>query len=385
MYGSYARRVGARVGVVALLLVAATTSFTGGAGASGAWPIGTAIAGEISGYGPPGPGALAGYTQTYVNDFNGTSLPNEWKAYSGQPGGDPGALFSPSEISVGGGLLSINSSLAPGSSSSWLTGGICLCGIAGQVYGAFFERSRATGVGATDVALLWPDTNIWPPEIDFNETNGSVTGSSATVHWGTNNSQQQSHIQIDMIKWHTWGVIWSSTSIIYTVDGKVWGEVTKSSEIPTVAMHMSLQSQTWCASGWACPRGATSMLVDWVAEYSATTGSTSGNTPGVTGPTTTTSTPDSQAVPMVIRARGTHLVMVSWSEAGFTKGLVRVEIFKSGACQGVVGSNSESFFGRGHGVIGAVVRRGSIGRSVEVITRRAMGVYERSSCGRVSA
>ena len=72
-----------------------------------------------------------------------------------------------------------------------------------------------------------------------------------------------------MTQWHTWGVIWTPNSITYTVDGTVWGTETTSASIPNMPMHISLQSQTWCSSGWACPTTPQSMQVDWVAQYQA--------------------------------------------------------------------------------------------------------------------
>jgi len=64
-----------------------------------------------------------------------------------------------------------------------------------------------TGAGPTEVELLWPTSNIWPPEIDFNES-GSVTKStSATVHYGTSDPIDQRTLMVDGTHWHTWGVI----------------------------------------------------------------------------------------------------------------------------------------------------------------------------------
>jgi hypothetical protein len=212
---------------------------------------------------------LSGYTQSYVTDFAGSTLPSAWGTYEGQPGGDPGAQFDQAHVTVGGGLLHINTSQDPAFNNEWVSGGACACNIPGQVYGAYFVRSRMTGAGPTGVQLLWPDANVWPPEIDFNETNGSSSATTATVHYSSANSQIGRSLNVDMTQWHTWGVIWTPTSITYTVDGNAWGTVTNVSSIPTIAMHISLQSQTWCASGWACPTSSQSMLVDWVAQYKA--------------------------------------------------------------------------------------------------------------------
>jgi beta-glucanase (GH16 family) len=74
-----------------------------------------------------------------------------------------------------------------------------------------------------------------------------------------------------MTQWHTWGVVWTPTSITYTVDGHAWNSFTNASEVPDVPMTLDLQQQTWCGAtpAWACPSTPQSMQVDWVAEYTA--------------------------------------------------------------------------------------------------------------------
>ena len=233
--------------------------------ASTSYPVGLTSSSEPSGMSPPG--AFSGFTQTYVNDFSGSSLPAGWYVYTGTPGGDAGAQWGANHVAVNNGLLQLNTFQDPAYNNTWVAGGLCQCG-ASQTYGAYFVRSRLTGAGPTGVELLWPVANVWPPEIDFNETGGATSGTSATVHYGASNSQIQRTTSIDMTKWHTWGVIWTSTSITYTVDGNVWGSVTNASSIPNQAMTLDLQQQTWCSSGWACPTAPQSMQVDWVAEYS---------------------------------------------------------------------------------------------------------------------
>jgi beta-glucanase (GH16 family) len=210
---------------------------------------------------------LANYSQTYVTDFSGSSLPSGWSVFTGQPGGDPGAQWGAAHVGVAGGLLSLNTYQDPSYGNEWVTGGVCQCGQA-QTDGAYFVRSRVTGAGPTNVELLWPSDGSWPPEIDFNETGGQTQGTSATVHWGASNSQdQRTTNSVDMTLWHTWGVIWTATTITYTLDGAVWGTITNSSEIPTIAMTLDLTQQTWCSSGFACPTAPQSMQIDWVAEY----------------------------------------------------------------------------------------------------------------------
>jgi beta-glucanase (GH16 family) len=212
---------------------------------------------------------MSGYSQNYVTDFSGNTLPAGWYTYSGTPGGDPGGQWASGHVTVGGGLLNLSTYQDPAYNNEWVAGGLCQCGHT-QTYGAYFVRSRVTGGGPTGVELLWPTVG-WPPEIDFNETGGGAGSTTATDIWGpaSGKSQNQIKLNIDMTQWHTWGVIWTPSSITYTVDGRAWGTMPASSvQIPSVPMTLDLQQQTWCSSGFACPSSQQSMQVDWVAEYS---------------------------------------------------------------------------------------------------------------------
>lgn len=220
---------------------------------------------------PPLANALSGYQRTYVTDFTGTSLPNGWSTFAGTPGGDPGTRWRASQVEVRNGIMQLNATY-DSNLGEWVTGGTCDCELA-QTFGAYFVRSRITGPGPTVVELLWPaDGHTWPPEIDFNETYGPAGTSMATVHFGANDSTDHRSLGIDMTQWHTWGVIWSPTRITYVVDGKVWGVVTASNEIPTIPMTLDIQQQTWCSSGFACPTTPQSTQVDWATIYSSTAG-----------------------------------------------------------------------------------------------------------------
>jgi beta-glucanase (GH16 family) len=237
------------------------------------FPVGTPDSAEPSGEAPPSATGFPGYDQTYVNDFTGTAIPPGWTVFEGTDSidHDTGEQFAASHDVVGSGVLSLNTWMDPAYNNEWVTGGICRCQDS-NVYGAYFVRSKQTGAGPTGVDLLWPTSNTWPPEIDFNETVGVTGATTATVIWGDAGGQrQQSQVSltIDMTQWHTWGVIWTPTSILYTVDGKVWGQFDVPSEIPTVPMNLHIQSQTWCVFNYACPTTPQSTLVDWVAEYTS--------------------------------------------------------------------------------------------------------------------
>ncbi|MGB7651843.1 MAG: glycoside hydrolase family 16 protein, partial [Acidimicrobiales bacterium] len=236
------------VGAIAVPSVASSDEST-------PYPIGVVSSSEPSGYAPPSADAMPGYSLTYVNDFTGTTVPAGWGVFTGTPSGDPGSQWESSQVVVSGGMLQLNAAQDPALNNEWITGGLCQCGQS-QTYGAYFVRSRETGPGPTIVELLWP-TQGWPPEIDFIETGGVTTDATATNIWGLDSSgnkeQQQDAITIDMTQWHTWGVVWTPTSITYTVDGQAWGTFTVPSEIPSQPMSLHIQQQTWCSAGFACP------------------------------------------------------------------------------------------------------------------------------------
>lgn len=221
---------------------------------------------EPSGEAPPIASSLPGYKLSYINDFIGTTLPAGWDTFTGIPGGDPGGQFASSHVTLSGGLLRLSTWKDRRYHGHWVTGGLCQCGLA-RTYGAYFVRSRVTGVGPNEVVLLWPVTNRWPPEIDFSETLGQLSFTSATVHFGRANTMVHRTLNVDMTQWHTWGVIWTPTDITYLVDGRVWGAIAQSSQIPRVPMTLDMEQRTRCTIGRQCPVSPVTMLVDWVAEY----------------------------------------------------------------------------------------------------------------------
>ncbi len=233
------------------------------------YPVGIASAGEPSGVAPPSPSAIPGYRQSYVSDFRGKTLPKGWLTFNGVPGGDPGAQFDPEHVVVRNGQLLLLTYRDKHYQKRWVTGGLCQCGLP-AVYGAYFVRSRATAVGPNEVELLWPADDKWPPEIDFNES-PSAHQTSATVHWGgANNTQQWLLHDVNMMAWHTWGVVWTPHEISYVVDGRVWGIITNPAAIPRVPLVLDLEQRTSCSIHAQCPTAPVQMQVDWIAEYRAT-------------------------------------------------------------------------------------------------------------------
>ena len=228
--------------------------------------------------------AQATWQLTYSNEFT-KPLGSEWELYWGEPGSDPGGWWDPSHVSVSGGTLDLRTYRDPAtcilawgctSINDYVSGGVKL--LKAQTYGKYEVRLRAdNATGVPIVALLWPASNGWPPEVDFAEDRGESprTTNTATLHWGTwEKPQQSSHeVKVNMSEWHTWGVEWSRERITYTVDGRAWATATGST-VPSVPMELALQAQTWnCGQGWElCPNTSTPSVtnydIDWVAIYS---------------------------------------------------------------------------------------------------------------------
>jgi hypothetical protein len=248
---------------------AVTPRSTPGKAASSAtvYPSGVFDLNEPSYMAPPTTSALAGYSRTYVDDFT-QPLSQSWFLFSGVPIGDPSGRFDPLHVAVTKGMLKIGTWRDPRYDNHWVSGGAGLSGIKGT-YGAYFVRSRETAAGPDTTALLWPSNNQWPPEIDFVEAGESSGYESWFVHYDTPKDQVYGGTPINVTHWHTWGVIWTASSITFTVDGKLWGEVTNTSEIPTITMELDLQAQSWCGiSGEPCPKVSSTYEIDWVAYYS---------------------------------------------------------------------------------------------------------------------
>jgi beta-glucanase (GH16 family) len=224
-------------------------------------------------------GNLPGWRLVYSQNFTGHSLPAGWGAYSGEPGGDPYGYWNPANVTVGNGGLhfGMKPNNDPLRSGAYSTGGVAFTGHP-LTYGMYLVRMKGDyepGLKISDIALLWPHGNAWPPEIDFYEDSGGTRSSFiATVHPGPNGDDCCTVIRyqrIDSTKWHTYGVAWTSTTIIYTIDGHPWGRAIKKGDIsspgkwPSINMDLALQSQNL---GPAQPaRPIETMTVKWVAEY----------------------------------------------------------------------------------------------------------------------
>ncbi len=224
-------------------------------------------------------GDIPGWHQVFADDFSGTTLnTSNWYPYSGQPGGDPAGWWDASHVAVNNCLLTLKGYKDSAAKSDvFVTGGIGMTANHAQTYGKYLVRMRADrGNGISAIALLWPQANIWPPEIDFYEDGGGNRASmSATLHCGSDdndNCQVERDLSgYDFRQWHTLGVEWTAGKLVYTIDGTTWATVT-GSKVPSIPMVLDLQSQSLeCTQDSTCldssTPGRVDMQVDWVVAY----------------------------------------------------------------------------------------------------------------------
>ena len=217
-------------------------------------------------------GNQAGWRQVFVDNFDGNSLGSDWRTYSGQPGGSPYGRWDPSHVNVSNGALVLSNDQQGG---QWTSGG--LAHRLGQTYGKWEMRFRIDRSDEIKYALLlWPDSDRWPAdgEIDFAEdAGGDRSGTTSTLHFGADNQMINDRVNADFTQWHTVGVEWSPSQVVYTLDGQPW-KTTSNNGVPTGPMHLAIQTQPGGCQGshdaFGCGSGtpaSASMQVDWVAVY----------------------------------------------------------------------------------------------------------------------
>jgi beta-glucanase (GH16 family) len=219
-------------------------------------------------------GDIAGWHQVFADDFTDATLnTTNWGAYEGQPGGDAAGWWAPSHVVVNDGMLTLKGYRDPAAKAGvFVTGGIGMRGSHAQTYGKYLVRMRVDkGANVSAIALLWPEADAWPPEIDFNEGwDSNRTQTNAWFHCGSNgNDTCRIHSSLtgyDFSQWHTFGVEWTVGGLAYTIDNITWATVTDS-RTPSIPMVLDLQTQA-LKLGSSIP-SEVDMQVDWVVVYTS--------------------------------------------------------------------------------------------------------------------
>ncbi|WP_157970710.1 glycoside hydrolase family 16 protein [Nakamurella deserti] len=218
-------------------------------------------------------GDLPGWRQTFSDDFNTGALDEDrWGRYSGTPGGSPQSHWEGDHVVVRDSQLVLEGYQEEG---RWVTGGVSNWPVT-QLYGKWEVRFRVDPSDETTFHfLLWPQADVWPPEIDFLENfGGGRQSASAFLHYRDESEpngrgKTERTVEADFTTWHTAGVEWLPGEVTYTLDGEPWASVT-GENVPDQPMWLGLQAQAVdCSSGDNCTDGITraDVMIDWVTVY----------------------------------------------------------------------------------------------------------------------
>lgn len=232
---------------------------------------GVAVAQPMGRHSTPSPAASEArpasgqWTEVWRDDFDGAGLDrSKWAVYKGAK-----TKRHPSNTFVKNGVLTLRTTKING---EWHGAGVSNSRSFKQTYGKFLIRARVDpGYGTRATALLWPAGGGWPPEVDFMEMGGSDPGrtkNNLTNHYGSTNKMQHASMYGDFTAWHTIGVEWTPSELVYTLDGVVKARMVGQS--PSRAMWLGLQTRTGQDPA-ARPNAGTPAKVDfeidWVRIY----------------------------------------------------------------------------------------------------------------------
>lgn len=232
-------------------------------------------------------GNVPGFDLQFTDDFSGGINTGKWWYVNGAIGGGYG-VWNSSHAYVQNNVLVLSTYNDGGQPTS----GAIMLQTMSQTYGKYLVRWKMDpGASAAGSALLWPQNQQWPPEIDlFEAFDGTRQTFFSTLHWADPNATYQlippnpadwsgqryngtdNYLilpqQADATQWHTSGVEWTPDQVTYTHDGDLVETVrlTPAQDLSHQAMYLSLQTQPQQNSGNI--NTPVNMYIDWVAQYS---------------------------------------------------------------------------------------------------------------------
>jgi hypothetical protein len=242
---------------------------------------------------PVGPGGT--WRISFSDGFNGSALDSSKWNYGFGWGSPYSSAFmectSPTQVSVGGGLLTITPKNAPGNCGrsdgygKYTSGAIQTKNKFSQQFGYFEVRMKgAQGSGFNSAFWGKRADESWPPEIDVVEILGKNKRYYHTVHHKSpyNNDKWDSGSNFAAFDptagFHTYGVEWSPTFIKWYVDGKLVKEFKDYTDgTPSVMKMINGQAFYWMLNlhiginNWpdmgipdSTTNWSSTMQVDWV-------------------------------------------------------------------------------------------------------------------------
>ena len=258
---------GRRFKAVIAVLITGTVALTTMIGPANAAPVRAAA-----------PGDFPGWTQDFVDDFNGPLDTARWSRYESSTN-QIGMLskYNRANVYTENGTMVLRTYTAGG--DAWRAAGVSGNPGFAAAQGKWVIRARfdrAPGIGYA--FLLYPRGGGWPPEVDIAEGTAGGPQIMSTLHWSTANlTDSRFKAGVDMTQWHTYGVILSDGKVQFTVDGAVWTTIDNPNS-PRMPMWLGLQTGAKAnVSGVtgeivtsATPREAR-IYVDYVAHWKSST------------------------------------------------------------------------------------------------------------------
>ena len=192
----------------------------------------------------------ARWVLTFDDEFHGHALDTKkWTAGHGPSGirEDPVQFYTPDDVIVGHGGLTIRSEQRTMGGCAYTSGDISSLNKFAQRYGRFEARCRFPRLPGTWSAFyLLPASGAWPPEIDVTEFIGrDPQHIYLTNHWqGSFGHQQENRDRwdatADWTQWHVYRVDWEPGRLQWFIDGLLQGVVTNG--VSDVPMYLRLNT-----------------------------------------------------------------------------------------------------------------------------------------------
>lgn len=187
-----------------------------------------------------------------------------------------GAGYLSSNVRVAGGLMNISTSSRGAAGFSQSTGSVNTNKRFAFKYGYLEARILVPSCsGCWPAFWMLPSADHWPPEIDIIEyfnTAKQVIPYSA-VHWPKNEPDKEDYFSERLMhspsdnyigSWHTYGVLWSASSVQFYLDGQLGPVFSERSRIPHLSMYPIMQLAVGAGHR---PAPGSTMQVDYVRAW----------------------------------------------------------------------------------------------------------------------
>lgn len=226
--------------------------------------------------GGPGPD-LSRATLIFFDEFEGTSLDTtKWNATSYNLWTAQNA-YNPAMVSVEHGNLVLRLEPVPWMGQPYSGGQVDTDGKFLPVYGYFEARLKPpSGTGFHSSWWLWPDNNIWPPELDIVEFRGFQPNMAhITHHWFDSARPDNDGYDKTVVEgpdftadFHVFGLEWGPDALVWYIDGVE--RFRSTGHIPQQPFRLQLDLALGGWAGW--PPDETTVypayfLVDYVRVY----------------------------------------------------------------------------------------------------------------------